>query len=226
MVSGPRPRLKPGGDADVALRLVEGAFERLRRPLKVCDLYDEAVEQDISELLTARVSASVSRLIKFGYVEDVGRVRGIRSGGTRLVVPAGRAGEAVGGSVASWPQRVVDTILVLWAEHAAEAAGQGVLPRPVSTLELRQRLSEDPRNVEDLGRPNALPSVVRNLLKLHHPPVRTVGPRRVSGSFFVPTDVQDAQIDVSALAFSSDADRVVEATRRACMAQRRPIVTR
>ena len=46
--SRPTPKLKPGGEADVALRLVESAFERLRRPLRVRDLYEEAVEQGVS----------------------------------------------------------------------------------------------------------------------------------------------------------------------------------
>src|SRR5690606_38413139 len=129
---------------------------------------------------------------QYGFLNDVGRVRGIRSGGTRQVVPAGRAHDAVCAGVASWPQRVVDAMLVLWAEHAAQASSRGGLPRPVSTVELRRHLAQDPANAADLRRPNGLPSVIRNLLKLNEPPVRIIGSRSRTGSFFVPADVSDA----------------------------------
>lgn len=224
--SRPTPKLKRGGEADVALRLVESAFERLRRPLRVRDLYEEAVEQGVPELVTDRLSSTLSRLIQYGFLTDVGRVRGIRSGGTRQVVPAGRTHEAVCRGVASWPQRVVDAMLVLWAEHAAEASSRGVLPLPVSTVELRQRLAQDPANAADLGRPNGLPSVIRNLLKLNEPPVRTIGGRSRTGSFFVPADVSNAEVDISSLVLNSDSDRVVEAARRAAVTYGRPLVTR
>ena len=125
----------------------------------------------------------------------------------------------------TWLEAVAASFKELWEERIRDATSSSLLPRPIPSTELRDRMLALPKPHPNLKKRmylvNALiqlsgsdPAVAR---KVQRPGQRAV--------LWVPSDVPDDKIDLGDL-FVSDAERVGEAVARAVRHLGRPVTVR
>lgn len=181
------------------------------------------------------VGQSLASLVQTGDFVVAGTVRGGVGGmGTNLYMPTrlyASAGALLPTSPLTWTAYAADVFEVMWKERASAAEKVGMRPRAITTDEFRVRLKSDEaapacpvaldRWGVDLGDAQTVVNVLGALSRGTAPVTR-----RVPGisAAWLPAGAADDAADVSG-SFAKDADRVVEALRRAMARAGEPAVS-
>ncbi len=182
------------------LTCLRRAVERLRRPVRLDDIAAQvALEGEVS-LRRNDISAYLGSLEKSGAIITIGRVQGLRSGGTRLLLPTDCDAKDFPLSVLlTWPEIVHAAFQRLWQKEVACAGAEYRQPTPISHAQVRAELGTHEDNREQLGSPGRLTAALRTLCGTKTPRLRRVGVSPISGSNFVPTGVPDGALGDMAL---------------------------
>lgn len=211
------------------LTIAERTVAHLGRAVRACDLaeyvrqYLPQAVADYEPLLTV-LARDLQNLGNTGELIAVGRVRGLRADGVVLYLPARlapRSEEFLPKSPLTWIDYVLTVIVALWGKRISDAGTAGTQPRPITTKEVRAQLradlAEDGRAValstwgQDLDASMTVQLALDTLSKGSVPAIRAIPDRT---ALWVPADV-DLKTVALDVAFGTDADRVVEAIRRA-----------
>lgn len=211
------------------LAIAERTVAHLGRAVRACDLAEymrEYLPQSVAEyepLLTI-LARDLQNLGTTGELIAVGRVRGVRTDGVVLYLPARlepRREEFLPKSPLTWLDYVLTVIAALWSKRVVDAGRSGSQPRPITTKEVRAQLRADVDGEgraiamsmwgQDLDAPMTVQLALDTLAKGSTPAIRAVPDRT---ALWIPADVELKTVALDA-AFGTDADRVVEATRRA-----------
>jgi hypothetical protein len=225
-----------------------GRAVRARDVAEYVDVYLREAAREYEPLLTI-LARDMQNLGNTGDLAAVGRVRGLRSDGVVLYLPArliDRRDEFLPQTPLTWLDYVAGVVAGLWEVHRQEAHAGGRKPRPISTQEVRAGLRADRGEPEageasgpggsggvlegpvawrvwaqDLDDPMTVQTALDTLSKGSSPAIRAV-PQRTA--LWVPIDTTPDEVELVG-AFATDADRVVEATQRAMTRLARPAVT-
>jgi hypothetical protein len=220
------------------LALVGRTVIALGRAALVRDVVEYAERHAPESLTHGLTSQLIARdllgFLNTGEVIVVGTVRGNKSDGSNLYLPATLADERaafVPDKPLTWLDYVVTTIGGLWAERVRHAAKVGDKPRPLTTAELRNALrgeiGDDGLPVatsawgQDLEHPMTVTLALQILSKSDTPAVM---PLRGRMAVWIPAGVDLDTVGIED-GYSSDSDRIVEAARRATSRLGQPAVT-
>jgi hypothetical protein len=205
------------------LHLVRLTVKKLGRAVRTGDILDNAAELlDVPGITPTDIMHDVLNLKKTGDLRVVGSVRGDGKG-INLYLPAELdLNDYTNSEPLTRLEVVVQTFNELWAERMNQTAASGRKPRPLSTGEIRQRLSEVSSYPEILADPLTLVNAMQQLAKSENAKIRKVRRPKMRSVLWAPKDVEDADLDINDT-YASDAERICEAVRRATCSLGRPV---
>jgi hypothetical protein len=208
------------------LGLVYRAVEHFGRCVRVGDVIEVASSLSEGKDLNAPlITRDIMGLAETGELRVVGSIRGDEKG-SNLYLPSDLDPETYKPTEPlTWLEEVAQVFETLWTEELERATEEGRRPRPVSTAEVRTRLSASHKPHPNLDDPRLLPNALIQLAQTDDPKVRKVERHTMASTMWAPVDVKDGALDLGS-AFASDAERVAIAVERACNRLGRPVCVR
>ena len=208
------------------LGLVRKTVAELGRAVRTADVVEYAASSPTAaDLPPHLIMRDILNLKETGELRLVGSVRGDGKG-INLYLPVELNPEDyLRPSAPTWLEGVASAFNELWDEHVAQATADGRKPRPLSTGEVRARLSTSSQYAENLADPIILVNAMQQLSRTKNPVVRKIKRPKQKAVLWAPAGVEDSALDAGD-AYASDTERVSEAVRRAEQALARPVTVR
>lgn len=208
------------------LELVRRTVAALRCAVRSADVIEYAASlTEASDLSPNLITRDILNLKETGELRMVGSIRGDGKG-INLYLPAELNPEDYSRpSTPTWLEEVAHTFNELWCERVEQAATECRKPRPLSTGEVRARLSAFSQYAENLADPIVLVNAMQQLAQTKNLVVRKIKRPRQKAVLWAPTGIEDSALDIGD-AYASDTERVSEAVRRAENALARPVTLR
>lgn len=208
------------------LGLVRAAVEALGRSVRMCDILEHAAKlPEVSGLKPLDITIAVMSLKHEGELRHVGSVRGDGKG-INLYLPAELdPKDYPPPRLLTRIEEVAHAFGELWAERESQASAEGRKPYPLSTGEIRIRLRTSAQHHEHFSSPMIIVNSMQQLAKSENPTVRKVRRPNHRAVLWAPAGVADSELNAGD-AYASNAERMVEAVRRAEDMLGRPVTQR
>lgn len=208
------------------LELVRRTVAALGCAVRSADVIEYAASLiEASDLSPNLLTHDILSLKETGELRLVGSIRGDGKG-INLYLPAELNPEDYSRpSTPTWLEEVAHTFNELWGERVSQATSEYRNPRPLSTGEVRARLSASSQYAENPADPMVLVNAMQQLAQTKNPLVRKIKRLKQKAVLWAPTGIEDSALDIGD-AFASDTERVSEAVRRAENALARPVTMR
>lgn len=204
------------------LQVVRGAVEASGVALLLGDILEHTRQLELPPEVTE--DTLTMDIVSLAQTEDLQtlRIPGDERGST-LYLPKDLTWDdyAPVGPV-TWLHAVSLTVDQLWEERCREAEAADRKPRPLSTGDVRRRLADCDRFVDRLADPQLLVNALRHLAGVDPPILCKLSRRSERANLWVPTGVEPHNVDLGS-AYTTDAERVAEAVRRAESGLGRPV---
>lgn len=222
-----------GGQAPIILSrrskvlgLVREAVTRLGRAVRLADVIEHATTSEYAgDIPPIEITRDVLSLEQTGELKIVARLRGDGKG-LNLYLPSELdPTQYMPSEPLTWLEQVVNAFDSLWANHVKAAAAEGLLPRPVSTGEVRTWLKTSLRDHANLNDPMILINAMQQFARTANPILRKLKRGNRKAVLWAPVGVKDEELRLGG-AYASDTERVAEAVVRAVKRLGRPVNTK
>lgn len=205
------------------LEYVRLTVSKLGRPVCTGDILEYTAElPEAKDITPTEIMHDVLNLKETGDLLVVGSVRGDGKG-INLYMPADLDSNDYSNPEPLTRLEVVAQVFnELWSERVNQVAVSGRKPRPVSTGEVRERLSKISSYPELLADPLTLVNAMQQLAKSDNAKIRKIRRPKMRSVLWVPKEIEDSGFDINDT-YASDTERVCEAVRRAAEALGRPV---
>lgn len=205
------------------LNLVRGAVATLKRAVLIGDVLDYAVgKAEARDISPELISHDILGLVPTKDIIIVGTIRG-DSRGANLYLPSDLLPELyMPREPLTWLELVASVFNEIWAERTKIASEMNCRPQPITTGEVRARLSSLPNPHPNLDDPRLVVNALRQLAHTDSPLIRNVKEEGQRSARWVPLATLDEEIDLDNT-YASDFERVSEAVDRAVRRLGRPI---
>jgi hypothetical protein len=123
----------------------------------------------------------------------------------------------------SWLEFVLSIFNEIWGEHLSVAVNNnGSLPFPVTTGEVRTKISASGKFGYKLDNPKDLISAMQQLAQTRNPKLRKIKRRGQKAILWIPQEVEENEVNLGQ-AYAHDTERIEEAVRRASARLDRPV---
>jgi hypothetical protein len=119
-------------------------------------------------------------------------------------------------------QEIIKAFDSLWEERIKLCSNGDRKPKPLSTREIRARISASSPEHQHLENPYDLINSLQQLAKTDKPVIRKIKRPRQKAILWAPVEVIDNELDINS-AYANDAERVGEAVQRAATGLNRPV---
>jgi len=204
------------------LELIRAAVSELRRAVRMGDILEYATGRpECLDLSNSLISRSVVSLAETGELRVIDSIRG-DSKGMNLYLPHEMdPSQYDAAQPLTWMQEITAAFEDLWDERIKTSSGENRKPKPISTGEVRAKISASSPGHHHLKSPYDLINSLQQLAKTGKPVIRKVGRTGQKAVLWAPASATDKELDFNT--YANDAERIGEAVQRAAKLLGRPV---